>query len=422
MLKALAPVAMLLLGVAILLTGQGLQGLLLPVRANLEDFSVFGVGLIGATYFLGFTLGCLLGARMIQRVGHARVFAAMTAAASASPLLHGMWVNMWSWAILRSVTGFCFAVLYMVIESWINEKACNENRGTIFSAYVLINMTVLAAGQQMLLLADPQSLTLFALASVLVSLAAVPVALSNSDLPQSVSIVKLDIRYLYSTSPAGMLGALATGLANGSFWSLAPLFATAYSQDLSVAAWVMTCSVLGGAISQWPLGHLSDRIDRRYVMAMISFGAMVVAILIWAFAGQISTLALVLLCGVWGAMAFPLNSISVAHANDNANADEYVMISSGLLLMYGVGAIAGPFLASVTMNTVGPGGLYGFTALVHGLILFYVVNRAIRKAPPPSERHMPFDDALTASQTTSQVYEDEMETDKPPAESSPQIA
>jgi MFS family permease len=409
MIKALTPVATLLVGVALLLTGQGLQGVLLPVRANLEQFSIFGVGFIGGTYFLGFTLGCLLGARMIRRVGHVRVFAAMTAAASASPLIHGLWVNMWSWAILRSVSGFCFAVLYMVIESWLNDKATNENRGGVFSAYVLINMTVLAVGQQMLLLADPMSLTLFALASVLVSIAAVPVALSNSELPRDVKTVKLDIAYLYRTSPAGMLGALATGLANGSFWALAPIFAAAYSQDLSLTAWVMTSAVLGGAIGQWPLGHLSDRIDRRYVMALISFGSMVFAMLIWAFADQLSMLSIVLMCGAWGAMAFPLNSVAVAHANDYASSHEYVMLSSGLLLMYGVGAIAGPFLAAAAMSATGPGGLYSFTALVHGVFLLYILNRTLRRGPSPAERHRPFDEALKAARTTSQVYEDEMD-------------
>lgn len=409
MIKSLAPVATLLVGTAILLAGQGLQGLLLPVRANLEQFSVYGVGFIGGTYFLGFTLGCLLGARMIQRVGHVRVFAAMTAAASATPLLHGLWINIWSWGILRSVTGFCFAILYMVIESWINEKASNENRGAIFSAYVLINMTVLAAGQQMLLLADPRSLTLFALASVLVSVAAVPVALSTSEHPKRAETVKLDIAYLYRTSPAGMLGAFSTGLTNGSFWALAPVFAAAYSEDLSVVAWIMTCSVLGGAISQLPLGRLSDHVDRRYVMALISFGSMAIAILIWALADRLSPLAIVLLCGAWGAMSFPLNSVSVAHANDNAAENEYVMLSSGLLLMYGIGAIAGPFLASATMSVTGPRGLYSFTALIHAALLLYILNRTLRRAPPPTERHRPFEDALTAARTTSQAYERELD-------------
>lgn len=408
MLKALAPVASLLVGVAILLTGQGLQGTLLPVRATLEQFSIFGVGFIGGTYFLGFTLGCLFGARMIRSVGHVRVFAAMTAAASAAPLLHGLWINIWSWALLRSVSGFCFAVLYMVIESWINEKASNENRGTIFSAYALINMTVLAVGQQMLLLEDPRTLTLFAVASVLVSLAAVPVVLSTSEHPRLVKSVSLNIAYLYRTSPAGMLGALATGLANGSFWALAPVFAASYSDDLALAAGVMTASVLGGAISQWPLGHLSDRIDRRYVMASISFGSAAMAVAIWIFVDRLVPLHIAMLCAAWGAMAFPLNSISVAHANDKARPNEYVMLSGGLLLMYGMGAVAGPIISSTLMGSVGAAGLFLFTALIHTVLLLYILNRVLREAPPSADNHVPFDDALAGVTTTSQVYEEGM--------------
>src|SRR5690606_21885881 len=136
MIRAIASVAALLTGVAILLTGQGLQGVLLPVRAALEDFSSFAIGLFGAAYFLGFVLGCLRGPRLVQSVGHVRVFAAMTALASATPLLHGLWINLGSWMVLRCLSGFCFAVLYIVIESWLNEAATNENRGSVFSAYV----------------------------------------------------------------------------------------------------------------------------------------------------------------------------------------------------------------------------------------------------------------------------------------------
>ena len=151
MIRLLAPVSPLLLGVAILLTGQGLQGTLLPVRAGLEGFSTFSIGLMGGAYFLGFTLGCLRGVALVQRVGYVRTFAAMTAVASAAPLLHGLWLDDWVWWILRLVSGFCFAVLYVVIESWLNEKSTNENRGAVFSAYTLITLTVLAVGQQMLL-------------------------------------------------------------------------------------------------------------------------------------------------------------------------------------------------------------------------------------------------------------------------------
>jgi MFS family permease len=410
MIRAIASVAALLTGVAILLTGQGLQGVLLPVRATLEGFSSVAVGVFGATYFLGFAIGCLRGPRLVQRVGHVRVFAAMTALASATPLLHGLWINLGAWIVLRFLSGFCFAALYVVIESWLNEAATNENRGRIFSAYVFINMTVLAVGQQMLLLDDPAVMNLFALTSILVSLAALPVVLSTAPSPRQVQDVQLDVPKLYRTSPAGMLGSLASGLANGSFWALAPVFAVAMSSDVALAAWFMTAAVIGGAASQWPLGALSDRIDRRYVMALCAGFGMAVSAGILALGASPPPLVMVLLGGLWGIGAFPLYSIAVAHSNDHAAHDEFVVVSSGLLLMYGIGAVAGPLLASGLMQLIGPTGLYAFTGAIHSLLLVYLFVRRYRRARAAAEEQTAFAEALTAAHTASQVYEHEVES------------
>ncbi len=405
--RAIAPVSTLLIGVAILLTGQGLQGTLLPVRATLEHFSTLSIGLIGAAYFCGFTYGCLRGGHLLRRVGHVRVFAAMTAAASASPLLHGLWVNVWVWGFLRLISGFCFAVLYVVIESWLNELSTNENRGKVFSVYVFINLTVMAAGQQMLLLDDPTQLPLFAMISVLVSLAAVPVALSTSPTPKMPKIVRINVKRLYSVSPAGMLGCTASGLANGAFWALAPVFTAGFSSDVSLAAWFMTAVVLGGAAGQWPLGFLSDKIDRRIVIVMSALLSAAVGIVMWLMVDGLQHYQIALLGGAWGAVAFPLYSIAAAHANDYAEPEEYVMISSGLLLMYGIGAIFGPFIASAAMTLLGPEGLYVYTAAIHILLVSYILLRIMRRPPAPASHHVTFSDALTYSQTKSQVYEEE---------------
>jgi MFS family permease len=397
MIRAIASIAALLTGVAILLVGQGLQGTLLPVRATLEDFSNLSIGVFGATYFLGFAIGCWRGPRLVQRVGHVRVFAAMTALASASPLLHGLWINLPAWIVLRFLSGFCFAALYVVIESWLNETATNENRGSVFSAYVLINMTMLGAGQQLMLLDDPALLTLFALSSVLVSLAALPVVLSTAPSPREVLDVELDLPRLYRTSPAGMLGSLATGLANGAFWSLAPVFTMSWSADVSLTAWFMTANVIGGAASQWPLGFLSDRIDRRYVMALCTAFAAAVAIAFLVFAGQLTFAGIVLLGGLWGAAAFPLYAISVAHSNDHAAQHEFVVVSSGLLLMYGIGAVIGPLLASALMQGMGGTGLYTFTGAIHAVLLVYLFVRRYRRSPAAVEEQVAFTEALTRS-------------------------
>lgn len=409
MIRLLSPVAPLLLGVGILLAGQGLQGTLLPVRASLEGFSTLAIGMMGGAYFFGFTLGCLRGPKLVFRVGHIRVFAAMTAAASAAPLLHGLWLETWLWWLLRFVTGYCFAVLYVVIESWLNEVSSNESRGAVFSAYTLITLTVLAGGQQMLLLYNPQDMALFALASALVSIAALPVVLSITPSPQlEGTSVKFDLRRLFRISPTGALGCLTAGLANGSFWSLAPVFVAGNAADISLAAWFMTAAVLGGAVGQWPLGLWSDRVDRRWVIAFAALVGVLIGIVIWWRAGDVSTLHLMLLSAAWGAAAFPMYAVSVAHTNDFANPGEYVMISSSLLLMYGLGAIMGPFLAPAAMHLTGPGGLYLFAAAMHFLLLVYVVFRITRRAPAPDEEHIPFSDSLASTQTASHVYEDEL--------------
>jgi MFS family permease len=232
---ALAPVATLLIGVAILLTGLGLQGTLLPVRASLEDFSTLSIGVIGAAYFFGFTVGCLKGGELVKSVGHVRVFLAMTALASASPLVHGLILHPIAWSLLRILTGFCFAVLFVVIESWLNERSSNENRGIVFSTYIMITLSVLAVGQLMTLMYDPLGLELFLIASILVSLGAVPVALSRRQSPEQPTEVEVDLKRLFKISPSGTLGCLVAGVSLGAFWSLAPVWRGSWHQLFSAA-------------------------------------------------------------------------------------------------------------------------------------------------------------------------------------------
>jgi len=407
--KTLAPVATLLFGVAILLTGQGLQTVLLPVRATLESFSATAVGLIGGAYFLGFTLGCWRGVSMIRKAGHVRVFAAMTAVASAMPLLHGLWLNLEVWIALRLLSGFCFAVLYVVIESWLNERASNENRGTVFSAYIFINMTVLAVGQQLLLLEDPRQLQLFALVSVLVSLAAVPILVSAQQTPQEVAQARIDFRELWRNSPVGVFGTLVSGINNGIFWSLAAVFVAAYSADPDMAAWFMTSAVVGGALSQWPLGWWSDRIDRRWVLVVIAAAGTVVSLATWLLAPRLPMEALLALGFAWGALAFPTYSISVAHANDWADPQAFVQVSAGLLLLYGIGAIIGPVLAPIVSRPLGISGLFLVNAVTFFLLLIYTLQRIGRREAARESQQQDFSESLTAARTLSVVYEDEQE-------------
>lgn len=405
---ALAPVAALLIGVSILLTGQGLQGTLLPLRASLEAFSTVSIGLMGAAYFLGFTLGCLKGGDLVKRVGHVRVFLAMTALGSSAPLVHGLVLNPIAWGLLRMLTGFCFAVLYVVIESWLNESSTNENRGMVFSTYVMISLSVLAAGQMMTLLYEPTSFELFAIASVLVSLGAIPVALSTAPTPVQPHSVELNLPKLYRISPAASVGCLTTGLANGAFWSLAPVFTESISSETSLAAWFMTSTVIGGALSQWPLGYASDKIGRRKILLASAAIGVGISIVVFNTLDGLTFVTTNIVGLAWGAIAFPLYALSVAHANDYADAGDYVMVSSGLLL-YGVGAIVGPFAASAIMTATNASGLYAFTGIVHLAMVGFVIHRMIRRESAPDEQHIAFSDALATAHTASQVYEEEIQ-------------
>ncbi|HRX89273.1 MAG TPA: MFS transporter, partial [Steroidobacteraceae bacterium] len=372
----LTKVTALLFGVAILLTGQGLQGTLIPTRAALENFPTATIGAIGAAYFLGFTIGCLRGGLLLRSVGHVRVFAAMTAAASAAPLILGLWPDPWLWALLRFLTGFCFAVLYVVIESWLNGCTTNETRGGVFSIYVFITLTVMVLGQLMMLLYDPRELELFVVASILVSSALIPVVLSRSDAPKKPSVVRPNLRRLFEISPSGATSCFAAGLTNGSFWAISAIFASQVTGNTDSAAWYMTSGVIGGAICQWPLGLLSDRLDRRRLLAVIALGAGIVGMVIAVMWARVPEFSLMLLGALWGGMAFPLYSVAVALTNDFARHDEYVQVSSGLLLVFGVGAVAGPLIAALSMSAWGPGGLYVFSSAIHMLLFGYVGIRA----------------------------------------------
>ncbi len=412
MTKALAPVAILLISVSILLTGQGLQGTLLPVRASLEDFSTIAIGTMGAAYFFGFTVGCLKGGELLRRVGHVRVFLAMTALASASPLLHGLIIQPVVWGSLRMLTGFCFAVLYVVIESWLNELSDNENRGIIFSTYAMITLTVLAAGQMMTLLYDPSGLQLFIIASILVSIGAVPIALSTSPVPEQPQTVSVDVKRLFEISPSGALGCLVAGLANGSFWALGPVYATSVTNTVEMAAWFMTFAVIGGAIGQWPLGLLSDAVGRRKVLIAVSLAGGVVGLLLFLTVPVLNFTTANILAAFWGALAFPLYTIAVAYANDFAEAGEYVVLSGGLLLMYGIGATIGPFAASALMTLQGAGSLFLFTTLVHVALVAYVMIRFLRRRTQATQQ-INFSDALSATQTASRVFEEDIQPQSP---------
>jgi MFS family permease len=219
--------------------------------------------------------------------------------------------------------------------------------------------------------------------------------------------VSLQLRRLFEISPAGATSSLAAGLTNGSFWAISAIFASEITGQTDSAAWYMTSGVIGGALFQWPLGLLSDRFDRRRILAATALAAGVVGMAIVLAATRIPEFSLFLLGGLWGGMAFPLYSVAVALTNDHAKQDEYVQVSSGLLMLFGIGAVLGPLLAAVVMGVVGPTGLYYFSSAVHFSLFGYVGLRALRRPPVPTDPRTGFGAALTTVQTASVVYEPE---------------
>lgn len=391
----LAPVTALLLSVAILVAGNGLQSTLLPVRAAIEKFDTIDIGLMGSAYYLGFVLGCLRGGPLIQRVGHIRAFTALAAIASTVALLHAIAVEPITWSLLRAVTGFCFAGLFVIVETWLNDRVDNQNRGFVMGAYTMINLSVMVVGQLMLTLDDPQRFPLFAFASILVSLAAVPVALTRTAQPAPIAVVRIDPVRLFRISPVGAVGVTMVGMVTGAFWALGPAYAAGVGADFHEIAIFMAIASLGGALIQWPLGRLSDRFDRRLVLiggCVVAVGA---AIGIFMFGGA-SDWKLVLFAALFGASALPLYAICAANAFDFVDRLELVEISSGLLLVHGVGSIVGPLVAATAMEWVGPGGLFISTAVGHAALAGYAIWRISQRGPLTQEERTGFDLVTTA--------------------------
>jgi MFS family permease len=328
----------------------------------------------------------------------------MVAIASSVVLGHSMIIESVSWWVMRGMTGFCFAVLYLVIESWLNAKSTNENRGFVFSIYTIINLTVITVGQMLLIADSPQAFTLFALASVLVSLAAVPVALTTAPAPPPVATVKIRLLRLYKLSPVGVMGCLAVGLANGAFWSLAPVFAQELLGGVENIAIFMSVVVIAGAVGQWPLGWLSDKIDRRKVIMTGAAGAALagaaLTILGPASPGFIKPLAF-----AFGFFALPIYALSVAHMNDFVDVDDYVEAAGGLLLVFAAGAVLGPIFASVVIEQTGIMYLFLYTAVIHVLIGGFALYRMFKRHPAPDEEHVAFADSLRVAQTVANIEE-----------------
>jgi MFS family permease len=385
----------------ILIMGQGLFGTLLPVRAELEGFATLTIGLFGSLFYIGFAVGCLGVPYIVRRTGHIRAFAILAAIAAITPLLHVIGIDAVIWSVLRAVLGFCVAGMFMVMESWLNERSTNETRGQVLSIYVVINYAAMTVGQLSLDLDDPGGFVLFNLASIIFALALVPICLTKSIAPTPPATIRIRLRRLYRTSPVGLVGCFVVGAANAPFWTLAPAYVTGIFGDADRVATFMAVAVVGGAISQWPLGRTSDLIDRRYVIAFGCLGGAVAGFGL-AFVGDL-VWALYLFGFLFCALGTSQYAICVAHANDYVEPTDVVEASSGLLLAFAAGASLGPFAASVMMSLLGVGGLFIHTAILHLLLVAFVAYRMGRRAARPAKEREHF--VMMEPRSTPSIFE-----------------
>ena len=390
----LRPIASILLGVAFLLAGNGLQFTLLPLRGAAEGFGAPAIGLIGSAYYVGFAAGCLLAPYMILRAGHIRAFAALVAVAVVVGLAYPLAPDVIAWTVFRLLNGFCLAGFYLVVESWLNDRATNATRGLVMSSYVMVNFAAFAGGQLMVTLYPVEHAGGFMIAAMMASLAIVPVALTRSAQPAPITIVSFRPVQLYRAAPAGLVASLMVGIATGAFWGLGPVSATGNGLDVTQVAIFMGAATIAGALAQWPVGRLSDRMDRRLVLLALLVGAAIVGVLLWLFGG--GGWMLLLLGILFGALSFPCYSLAAAHAYDKTPSSEMVPTAATILLANAIGAATGPLLAAALMYSLGPRALFLFTAIVQALLAGFVFYRTRAQPSLTSPEKSNFDLASTA--------------------------
>ncbi len=397
----LRPVTALLLATGVLMLGGGLFSVALPLRAQIDGFTDIHIGLMGAAYYLGQIGGCLLGPGVIGRVGHIRAFAAFSAVASVAPLIHAMSPDPVLWSALRLVTGVSVAGILLAIESWLSAATEQETRGRVLGAYTLIHLVALMAGMQMISMSSPADFQLFSMVAILFSVAALPIALTATIAPVPPKRARLRLGWLFYISPAAWLAAFLSGVTNGAFWMLTPVFGKAIGYSTGGVALFVATGVMAGAITQWPIGSLSDRFGRRIFLAIAGLAAAVGGLGLAIAPGDNLWLAFASIA-LFGAANFPIYTLALAHINDLVSKRRAVEVASSLLLIFSIGAVLGPIVASVAMDMFGPYALFAVTTIAHLAITATMTIRSQLRPQLPA-RHR--EDFVLVPRTTPAVYE-----------------
>jgi MFS family permease len=373
----------------VLMLGAGLQGTLLGLRATLEGIPAPIIGVIMSCYYLGYLVGTVAAPRLLRQIGHIRVFAALAAVASASILVQGAFVQPIVWGALRLLSGVCFAGIYVVAESWLNDGANRANRGRMLAIYMAVLYVGLGAAQFLLIVADPSSPAPFMLISVLISLSMVPIVGSAQHTPAVAQPGRVRYRDLYRNSPLGVVAVAMSGMISSIIFSMGPVYARLSGLGTRGVASFMAVSILAAVLTQYPVGRLSDRMDRRTVIAAVCTLATITAGSIAAF-GHMPHALFLTLTALFSGFALTLYSLAVSHVNDKLAPAQMVAASSSLLLMNGTAASVGPVLAGSLMAAFGPPAYFVTLATLTGLLTVYDLWRKTRRKPVPLAKKGPF--------------------------------
>ncbi|HEX4150616.1 MAG TPA: MFS transporter [Steroidobacteraceae bacterium] len=384
--RAVAATWPLLLGMGVLMLGTGLQSTLLGVRATLEGFPTVVTGAIMSCYYLGYLLGTRIAPPLLRRLGHIRVFATLAAVSSAAVLVQGCFVHPLPWGAMRMVSGLCLAGIYVVAESWLNDRASRESRGQLFAIYMVVLYVGLGAAQFLLVLANPASQTPFMLVSILISLALVPIVVSSRQVPEHAVPRKVRLRELYRDTPLGVVAVAVSGMISAFFFSMGPVYARLSGLDTAGVARFMGVSIFATVLAQYPIGRLSDRMDRRTMIAAVCMLDAAIAAIITAFPSLPHAVFLTL-AAVFTGFVLTIYSLAVSHVNDKLEQSQMVAASSALLRLNGTSAAIGPVLAGGLMSGFGPRAYFAaLAALTSGLAIYDLWRKIRRKPVPPSQR------------------------------------
>lgn len=389
MTREIKQLAALFLGFGLLMLASGLINSLLALRMGIEGFPLGAAGLVMSAHALGFLVAPFVVPRLIHHIGHIRLFAIMAATAAMATLAHPLLVHPAAWLGFRMATGFALGSCAMILESWLNHRTESDRRGRVLGVYMTVNYLGFGAGQFLLLAGRPSGFELFSYAAMLFALALLPIAATRIGEPERPAPHVPSFRRLWRMSPLGTVGCFAAGFIGTAFVSTGPLFARARGLETSEIALFMGLAVIAGLVLQMPMGRLSDRIDRRRLIAAVAFaivGAAVVMVLATRYGQTVAVGA----AALYGAVAYVLYPLAVAHANDVVSRREAVAVSAGLIFASGTGATLGPIVATTAMSLMGPDGLFAAIGTAAALLAGFAVWRALEAAPVPDSEKSDF--------------------------------